>query len=57
MLKKLQEKYWLKNLIMILVGNLLVAFSVSFFILPGNILSGGTATSLQQFLLYFRAFS
>ena len=44
MLKKLQEKYWLKNLIMILVGNLLVGFSVSFFILPGNILSGGTAT-------------
>lgn len=43
-MKNLHSRQFWKNTILILTGNLLVAFAVSFFILPGNILSGGTAT-------------
>lgn len=43
-MKKYGQPGLFKNLMTIILGNLLVAFSVCFFILPGNILAGGTAT-------------
>lgn len=49
----LKRKQLIRNVLFILAGNLLVALSVSFFILPGNILAGGTATlamALSKFI-------
>lgn len=39
----MKEKYGIKDILLIIVGNLLLSIGVAFFIVPNNILSGGVA--------------
>lgn len=51
------RKQLIRNIFLILAGNLLVAFAVVFFVLPLNILSGGTATLAMAICGFFPSLS